>query len=183
MATPAHITEQLNELAQKKAQKLLERARKVLDTPRFRNSGELVDSLQVKVTLGTATHPPVITLTFSDQGFFLAMKNPSWSKVPWRKGKRGLEDWVRRRPGGSSSFDYVSGYGRGQQTQLSESAKVKRIASGIAWAFRKHQLRWKPKTWKRQTLVQLLIELNEQTARVWEEGIVMQVESELYKTS
>ncbi|MFO0362630.1 MAG: hypothetical protein ACK500_12450 [Flavobacteriales bacterium] len=178
MSTPAHIIASLNTLAEQKAQELLARAKKILDTPKYRASGELVDSLEVSVEKGTETEPPVITLTFSDQGFFLSMKNPSWSKVPWRSGKRGLVEWVRKR--GSSSFAYVSGYGRGQSSSLSEDAKVKKIASGIAWAYRNHSLKWKTKTWKKQTLVSLLTELNEQTARVWEDGIVVGVESELY---
>ena len=173
--TPAPITEALNALAQKKAQELLERARKVLDTPRFRASGKLVDSLEVTVTPGTASEPPIITLSFADQGEFLSMKNPSWGKVPEIKK---LEDWVRAR--GTNRFRYVTGR---KMSAMSETEKVSKIASGIAWAYRKHQLRWKPKTWRKTALVQLLEELNEQTARVWEDGIVVQVESELYKTS
>jgi hypothetical protein len=174
VSTPAHITQSLNTLAHSKAAELLARAKKILDTPKYRASGNLVDSLEVSVKPGTATEPPVITLTFADQGKFLGMKNPSWGRVP---DIEQLEKWVRAR--GTSRFKYVTGR---KPSGLSESEKVSKIASGIAWAYRKHQLRWKPKTWRKVTLLQLVEDLNDQTARVWEEGIKVQVEDELYKS-
>lgn len=173
MSTPAHITTALNTLAQAKAEELLARAKKILDTPKYRASGELADSLEVNVTPGSASEPPVITLSFADQGQFLSMRNPSWGRVPEIEK---LEKWVRTK--GSSKFRYVTGR---NVANMSEGEKVSKIASGIAWAYRKHQLRWKPKTWRKATLVQLLQDLNEQTARVWEDGIVVGVESELYR--
>jgi hypothetical protein len=172
MSTTAHIITSLNTLAEQKAQELLARAKKILDTPKYRASGDLAESLAVSVEKGTATEPPVITLSFADQGQFLSMRNPSWGRVPEIEK---LEKWVRDR--GTARFRYVTGR---KLSSMSEDEKVSKIASGIAWAYRKHQLKWKPKTWRKATLVKLLEDLNEQTARVWEDGIVVGVETELY---
>jgi len=169
MSTPAHIIASLNTLAEQKAQELLARAKKILDTPKYRNSGELIDSLEVSVEKGTAKEPPVITLTFADQGQFLSMRNPSWGRVPEIEK---LEKWVRDR--GTARFRYVTGR---KLSSMSEDEKVSKIASGIAWAYRKHQLRWKPKTWRKATLVQLLEEINAETVSLWENGIIVYLDA------
>lgn len=170
MATPAHITEQLNQLAHAKSRELLSRAQNILQ--RYSNSGELVDSLQVEVTPGNEREAPIITMSFAEQGKFLDKKKMVWGKVP---DIEKMRKWVARK--GVSRFRYVSGIN--DASRLSEQQKINRIASGVAWSMRRHQTVWKRRGWRRQTLVQLLNDLNEKTARIWENQIVVDVEHAL----
>jgi hypothetical protein len=170
MATPAHITAQLNDLAEAKSKELLSRAQTILK--KYSNSGELIDSLQVEVTRGSAQEAPVITMTFAEHGSFLDKRTMIWGKVPEMKKMR---KWVERK--GVESFRYVSGINNPRN--LTEEQKINRIASGVAWAYRRHQTVWKRRAWRRQTLVQLLVDLNEKTARIWENQIVIDVEKAL----
>ena len=170
MATPAHITEQLNQLAHAKAQELITRARSILQ--KYSNSGELVESLQVEVTPGNEREAPIITMSFAEQGKFLDKKKMVWGKVPEIEKMR---KWVARK--GVSRFRYVSGIN--DASRLSEQQKINRIASGVAWSMRLHRTVWKRRAWRRKSLVELLVDLNDKTARIWENQIVVVVEDAL----
>lgn len=172
---PREIQDRLNALARAKAKELLERAKKVLSGPKYVGRGELLDSLSVTVTQATDVASPVITLTFAEQGKFFEVKKMIWGKVPELKK---MEDWVRGK--GVDRFRYISGYA-GKNANLSEEQKIKKIAAGVAWSQRLHQTMWKPKKWRRTTLVELLKDLNAETGEIWREGIVVAVEQELIK--
>lgn len=167
MATP-QINQQLQALAQAKSRELLARARQVLS--RYSNSGDLVNSLQAKVE-GTGQDARII-LSFAEHGGLIDKKKMVWGKVP---EIRKMEKWVQRK--GVDAFRYISGIGNARN--LTDEQKVKRIASGVAWSYRLHQSNWKRKQWRRQTLVDLLKDLNEKTARIWENEIVITLEHAL----
>lgn len=167
MATQ-QINQQLQALAQAKSRELLERARAALS--RYSNSGELVQSLQAKVE-GTGQDARII-LAFAEHGGLIDKKKMIWGKVP---DIRKMEKWVERK--GVDAFRYVSGVGNA--SNMSTENKIKRIASGVAWSYRLHQSHWKRKQWRKQTLVQLLTDLNEKTARIWENEIVITLEHAL----
>ena len=170
---PIEIQQALNDLANEKAQQILAKAKAIVGKPNISASKKLLNSLAVSVKPATATEAPVITLTYADEGRFLDYKNPVWNKLADLKK---LEAWVASR--GVSAFRYVSGVNR---TGMSEEQKIKKIASGVAWSQRLHQVKWKAKGWKKKTLVKLLQELNVKTAEVWRDGIVLKVEQELEK--
>jgi hypothetical protein len=166
---PASIQSALNDLAEQKAEQILARARQVVGGANISASNELLNSLSISVKKATSNSNPVITLSYADHGRFLDYKNPVWGKVPELDK---MEKWVRSR--GVSSFRYVSGVG---STGMSEEAKVRKIAAGVAWSKRLHQSKWKPKAWKKKTLVKLLRELNDQTVELWQLGIKVEVEN------
>jgi hypothetical protein len=170
---PPSIQSALNDLAEKKAEQILTRARQVVGAANISASKELLNSLSVSVKKATANSNPVITLSYADHGRFLDYKNPVWGKLPELDK---MEKWVRSR--GVSSFRYVSGVG---STGMSEEAKVRKIAAGVAWSKRLHQSKWKPKAWKKKTLVKLLRELNDQTVELWQQGIKLEVENAVKK--
>lgn len=172
MDTPIEIQILLNELAHRTARRILERARQVVSAANISASKELLNSLKIEVREATATTQPVITLTYADHGRFIDYKNPVWNKLA---EIAKLEKWVRAR--GVSSFRYVSGIGN--SSNLSEEQKVTKIAKGVAWSQRRHMVKWKPKAWKKKTLVKLLQELNEETKVLWQNGIALKVEQEL----
>lgn len=171
MDIPIEIQQSLNALADAKAQQILAKAKAIVGNPNISASKRLLNSLAVSVKHATSTESPVITLTYADEGRFIDYKNPVWNKLADLKK---MEAWVASR--GVSAFRYVSGV---NSTGMSEEQKIKKIAGGVAWSQRKHQVKWKAKGWKKKTLVKLLQELNVQTGEVWREGIVLQVEGVL----
>lgn len=173
-AIPKLIQERLNDLARDKAKDLLERAKKVLSAPKYVGRGELLESLNVTITKATDTKSPVITLSFAEQGKFFEVKKMTWGKVPELKK---MEDWVRAK--GVDRFRYISGYAG--DANITEEQKIKKIAAGVAWSRRLHQTTWKPKKWKRSTLVDILKDLNAATGEAWRDGIVVEIEHELVK--
>lgn len=170
---PIELQQSLNTLAETKAQQILAKAKQVVGAAKFSATNTLLNSLAVSVKKATTNDAPVITLTYADHGRFLDYKNPVWNKLA---PLRDMERWVAAK--GVSSFRYVSGINR---TGMSEEEKIKKIASGVAWAKRLHLSKPKPKAWKKKTLVKLLQELNTQTAEAWADGIVLKVEQELTK--
>jgi len=173
MDIPIEIQQSLNELAETKAQQILAKAKQVVSAANFSASNTLLNSLAVSVKKATSSDGPVITLSYADYGRFLDYKNPVWNKLAPLKD---MERWVANR--GVSAFRYVSGVNR---TGMSEEQKIKRIASGVAWAKRLHLSKPKPKAWKKKTLVTLLHELNMETAEAWADGIALKVEQEFEK--
>jgi hypothetical protein len=170
---PPSIQSALNDLAEQKAEQILTRARQVVGAANISASKELLNSLSISVKKATANSNPVITLSYADYGRFLDYKNPVWGKLPELDK---MEKWVRSR--GVSSFRYVSGVNK---TGLSEEVQVRKIAAGVAWSQRLHQSKWKPKAWKKKTLVKLLRELNDQTVELWQQGIKLEVENAVKK--
>jgi hypothetical protein len=147
---PAQTQKQLDDLARKYGNELYGRVKTVLASPKFRNTGELEESLKLIITPATDKDAPVIILEYADQGYYLNYKSPSWVKQP---NVEKLLKWAE-----TKTFTSIPGY-KGTPN-IPEYKQKERIAFAIAMDKRKNDT-WKPKRWKKEAgLGELLKNIN-----------------------
>jgi len=159
---PERIQSRLNSLAQFYAQDLYDRAYQVLRAKRYRNSGALLDSLKVTWFKATEQWPPRILLIYNEYAQLFEQRSLSWVNTP---PIEDLKEWIRHK-GGSSAFGTVPGYRDGMAGSLPEYKKVERIAWAIATDKRVNDTH-KRRPWKRKTLREMLIEMNQETQKAF----------------
>jgi hypothetical protein len=160
------ITQQkLDAIAQKYAARLLADVKAVLNTPQYKNSGELESSLKILVVPATDLEAPKIILTYADQGFYLGYKNPQWTKVP---DIEKLKKWAETKV---TDLGDIPGYEYGTASRLPIEKQKERIVWAIAKNKRKEDT-WKPRKWKNAAkLGNLLSDLNVDTLSAYAKDV------------
>jgi hypothetical protein len=157
------ITQQkLNLIAEQYSKQLQQDVRKIFD--KYKRSGALTESIQMTVTKATSTEAPKIIVTYADQGFFIGMKSPQWTKLP---NMGNLQKWSE-----DVSF---SGPVPGYKNGVAPNLPAWKIKQRQLWAIAKSKQKfdkWTPKMWKRQAkLPELLRQLNAETIAAYERDI------------
>ncbi|MCZ8021223.1 MAG: hypothetical protein O9302_00390 [Cyclobacteriaceae bacterium] len=137
----------MQEIARDYQSKISDAVTRVLAQPRFRNTGEGLDSVQVDIVDGNAEKSPVIVVKAADHIFRLESKGLAWTKLPnmkkmlaWAEGKKS----------------------------------DKKEARNLAWAVAKDKYKndtWKPKRWRRQSLSAVLKEMNAEMLKEFDKAI------------
>lgn len=162
---PKLTQQKLDALAERYAARLLADVKAVLNTPQYKNSGELESSLKIIVIPSTELEAPKIILTYADQGFYLGYKSPQWTKIP---NIDKLNKWAA-----TKTFDLgdIPGYEYGTASRLPIEKQKERIVFAIAKNKRKEDT-WKPRKWKKAArLGDLLSDLNVDTLSAYAKDI------------
>lgn len=136
----------MDEQAKEYARYLYEKMRKVLGRKAFRDSGELLDSLQTSFTQSTEGDLPVIHLRFAIHGKFIDIKKMYWTQVP---PVAELVEWLGH-GNKISRFTRIPGYKEGS-APFSQRKAEERVAWAIAMK-RRFNDSYKSKKWKRKPL-------------------------------
>lgn len=133
------ITQQkLDAIAEQYGAQLMNDIQDVLNQPQFRNSGELAESLKLKITKASNKEAPKIIVEYAEQGFFIGYKSPRWTSLPKISE---LEKWAE-----TKTFSFVPGYSN--KPNIPEYKIKERIVWAIAKDKRKNDT-WKQKKWKK----------------------------------
>lgn len=153
MPIPDHIQQGMNQQAKEFAQYLLTKLRKELSKKKYRNTDELLNSLETSYQVSTSNDLPVIHLRFAMQGKYIDIKKLNWTtKMPPVKA---LVDWLDHT--NLSKFRTVPGYGSG--SPFSRDKAIKRIAWAVAFR-KKFRSTHRRKKWKQDNLGVALSYLN-----------------------
>jgi hypothetical protein len=131
-----HLVDTLNSIAARYRGVILSAVRAVLSQPRYSNTGQSLASVQVEVIAGTSTTAPQIVIKFDESLVFLGLKKMAWVKFP---NVKRLMEWA--------------------QTKKADPQEAKRLAWAVAWSQKKNDT-WRPKAWRKQSLSQVLKEMN-----------------------
>lgn len=153
---PEELHQKLNSLATRYASTLRRQVIRALQ--RYNATGELINSIEVKVVPGHGDMGPQIQMTYEDHGDFLTKKKMLFVKVP------PIEDmlaWMKAR---GTDTTRVPGYTDGIIPAISEEKKRERIAWAIGIDKRMNDT-WKRRDWKRKPIRELLQDLNQEIIR------------------
>ena len=143
----------LNNMAERYAGELFQRAKNILSNATYRVTDELLNSVKVVWLKATESQGPRILFIFAEHGIFLDQRSPKWVKI---SNINKLIEWVEAK--GIDKFKSIPGYKYGG-SNLSADKKIKRVAFAIAMDKRKNDT-WKRKRWKRDVLRDMLLRMN-----------------------
>lgn len=143
----ARLQNMMQQIARDYQSKIEDAVTKVLSQPKYRNTGEGLGTLQVKVIDGDAEKSPVIVVQAADHIFRLESKGLQWTKLP---NMKNMLAWAEvKKPD-------------------------KKEARELAWAVAKDKYKndtWKPKRWRRPSLSAVLKEMNAEMLKEFDKAI------------
>lgn len=171
---PPEIQQALNAVAEKYGREMMQQVRRALE--KYRRSGQLVDSVDLTITKATDTNPPVIIVSYADQGFYIGQRQPQWTRLP---DVSNLEEWSKH----VQLTGPVPGYKNGLAPNLPPwKANLRRL-----WAIAKNKQKYdthRPKRWKREAkLVDIIREINTETTAAFSAEVERILTSALEGTS
>jgi len=151
---PESIINRLNELAQIYAQYLFDKAYNLLKENKYRNTGQLLNSLKVTWLKADENYPPRILLIYLEYADIFEQKKLSWVRTP---PPEELIKWVMEK--GLHKSGKIPGYTANSRIGISDYQKAQRIGWAISIDKRINDTHQR-KPWKRQTLSELLKQMN-----------------------
>lgn len=154
------IQNELNALAQRYAGQFQRKVKEVLGNNKFKGSGELQQSVKVRVVPATPQTAPRIEVDYAEHGELIGKRKLIYTKFA------NVDAMLRFVQSGKFRMKSVPGYAPGVVPAISEETKQRRIAFAIAKSrFGEH--RNKAKRWKKESLPELLREMNRELTTAW----------------
>ena len=159
---PLQVQKRLNQIAQVYGRQYLAQARSVLNQNKFKATGDLSNSLKLRITPSTEQTSPQITILYDEVGEYIGSRRLIYTQ---QAPADEILDYVK-----SPKFKMKSipGYENGASPNISIEKQQERIAFAIARSKYKNP-KHRRRKWKREFLPELLKSMNDKLVRAWTE--------------